>query len=133
MNFTFLEKKAWLNLRHEKYREQVSRKLSSYATEDEMSQLKQALTDRWRDIGKDHGGEELRYRRQNIRCALTRIKKGEFPSSTPETEDLLKPFRQRYELARENALPPTADDQAAWEKEIRRREELQARFGSVAA
>ena len=104
--------------------------ISDYMTPQEIARLKAAMMQRWKDIGADYHGKELRYRRDTIHQAIARIKKGKVPLLTEDaTEDLLAGLRARYEEVKAKAYDAIASDNALWSRELERRAELEAKYG----
>ena len=126
MTLPFSTREAWAQSCMPK----ASSEIGDYATEAEITALKAAMVQRWRDLGSIHQGEDLRSKRICVRQALRRVERGKLPLfSEPTTEDLLTQIRRRYAEARTNVYNALAADDEAWSRELQRRDELEARYG----
>ena len=134
IELNFPSRERWLAQRGHAREAQVSSRLLDYASLSEVAKLKSALSRRFRQLGEELQGEELRYRRQEIRQALRAITNGRLPLGhfTDKADKLIEPLRKRYDAALERARAPIEEDDEAWRDEEARRADLQAKFGSVA-
>lgn len=123
---SFLSKERWSELRKEACKNQASKRLSDYASPDEIADIKSALIVRFKRVA-GLTAEDIRFKRSCIRQALRQIDKGLLPTCVVEgAEDLLAPLRERYEAAKNATL--ILDDE--WSRELQRQADLQARFGT---
>ena len=125
---SFLSREEWMAQRRTARKGQVSRRLADYATEAEIDVLKAELVMRFKQASGP-SAEDVRFKRSCFRQAIARIERDQFPVEADCTEDLIEPFRKRYEAARGSA-PSPIDEAEAWSRELQRRAELEARFGS---
>lgn len=124
----FFERSEWSKLRLEGLRKSVSKRLSDYASPEEIRELKDALVSEFKHM--NYHGEELRSRREDVMQCLKFIKRDILPVHHIEgVQHILAPFKARYEAAKDNVQD---DEDEAWALELKRRADLEARYGVAA-
>ena len=126
VELNFLTRQEWAQSRRSTCKDRVSTRIADYATEAEIAALKAALVNRWKEVGKDNRGEDLRWKRMCIKSAINLVKKGQIPLYATSADVLLAPFHARYEAAKAELV---SDE--VWAKELERRANLEARYGSA--
>jgi len=122
--------------------------IASYATPVEIEALKRAMRERWSELGSqmrqagekdaknENGDNDFQLQRECINRGPKLIEEGTMPWSVEHyrgAEDLLQELQARYEAGRkaeiekwEAEVAQTPIDDAAWDKELKRRAEIDA-------
>ena len=96
MELHFPPRDQWVAQRQTARKSHVSAAIMDYASPEEVAQLKAALRERFKQLGEDYHGEDLRYRREGIRQAIRLIEHGQLPKHAIDgAEDLIRASMKR--------------------------------------